>query len=80
MSIATRLRDLNITLPDAPALAAYLADREWLAEQATDRDCLVLRRFQRELRPVFEAACAETIIGQSLMAAFPVQFRMTGIG
>lgn len=25
-------------------------------------------------RPVFDAACAETIIGQSLMAAFPVHF------
>ena len=37
-------------------------------------------RLPASARPVFEAACAETIIGQSLMAAFPVQFRMTGIG
>ena len=31
-------------------------------------------------RPVFDAASAETIIGHSLMAAFPVQFRMKEIG
>lgn len=37
-------------------------------------------RLPAHARPVFDAACAETIIGQSLMAAFPVQFRMTEIG
>ena len=38
------------------ALARYLADREWLHDQCTDRDCMLLRKFQRELRPVFEAS------------------------
>ena len=37
-------------------------------------------RLPASAHPVFDAACAETIIGQSLMAAFPVQFRMTEIG
>lgn len=66
---------VNAALPDAPALAAYLADREWLAEQATDRDCLVLRRFQRELRPVFEAGGERVaVVGglNELMARHPI--------
>ena len=37
---------------------AVLLGREWLHPQVTERDVTTLRRFQRELRPVFEAADA----------------------
>ncbi|WP_296603030.1 CGNR zinc finger domain-containing protein [Nocardioides sp.] len=46
---------LNADMADVDDLVAYLDDREWLAQRATDRDCMLLRKFQRELRPVFEA-------------------------
>ena len=49
---------LNADLPDVPALRDHLSDREWLVAQCTDRDCMLLRKFQRELRPVFEASAA----------------------
>jgi hypothetical protein len=49
---------LNEALPDVDALRAHLADREWLVPQCTDRDCMLLRKFQRELRPVFEASAS----------------------
>ncbi len=47
---------LNASIPDVEALQAHLADREWLVPQCTDRDCMLVRKFQRELRPVFEAS------------------------
>jgi predicted RNA-binding Zn ribbon-like protein len=47
---------LNAELPDLDALVAHLEGREWLARQVNDRDLAVLRRFQRELRPAFEAS------------------------
>jgi hypothetical protein len=40
--------------PEAPV--AILPGREWLHPQVTERDVATLRRFQRELRPVFDAA------------------------
>lgn len=46
---------LNADLADVDGLRGHLADRERLLERVTDRDCMLLRRFQRELRPVFEA-------------------------
>jgi predicted RNA-binding Zn ribbon-like protein len=49
---------LNASITDVDALRAHLADREWLVPQCTDRDCMLLRKFQRELRPVFEASAA----------------------
>jgi len=49
---------LNVEITDVDALRAHLADREWLVPQSTDRDCMLLRKFQRELRPVFEASAA----------------------
>ena len=49
---------LNTDLPDVEALQEHLAGREWLAEQALDRDAMLLRKFQRELRPVFEASAS----------------------
>ena len=47
---------VNATLPDAGSVRALLTSREWLHDQCTDRDALLLRRFQRQLRPVFEAS------------------------
>ena len=44
---------LNAEITDVVALREYLDDRDWLVEQATDRDCMLLRKFQRELRPVY---------------------------
>jgi predicted RNA-binding Zn ribbon-like protein len=49
-------RLLNADLTDADALVRHLVGREWLHAQCTDRDATVLRRFVRELRPVFEAS------------------------
>jgi predicted RNA-binding Zn ribbon-like protein len=49
---------LNAAITDVDSLRAHLADREWLVPQCTDRDCMLLRKFQRELRPVFEASAA----------------------
>ena len=49
---------LNADLSDVDGLHTLLADRERLHAKATDRDCMLLRRFQRELRPVFDAGAA----------------------
>ena len=49
---------LNREIADVDALVDHLAGREWLHPQCTDRDCMLLRRFQRELRPVFESSAA----------------------
>ncbi|GAB6985115.1 CGNR zinc finger domain-containing protein [Nocardioides pyridinolyticus] len=46
---------LNADMSDVAGLAAYLDDRPWLRDRASDRDCMLMRKFQRELRPVFEA-------------------------
>lgn len=46
---------VNASLADSGELVDHLADRAWLHPSCTDRDTFVLRRFQRELRPVFEA-------------------------
>jgi hypothetical protein len=68
---------LNAELPDDAALVAHLAHREWLHPSCTDRDAFVLRRFQRELRPVFEASEAGDVPGvigglNELMEKHPV--------
>jgi predicted RNA-binding Zn ribbon-like protein len=47
---------LNAEINDVAALQDLLADREWLVRQCSDRDCMLLRKFQRELRPVFAAS------------------------
>jgi predicted RNA-binding Zn ribbon-like protein len=54
---AERSADLvNAELDDAQALVALLTSRTWLHDQVVERDATALRRFQRELRPVFEAS------------------------
>ena len=73
---------LNTEISDVDALVAHLAGREWLHEQCTDRDCMLLRKFQRELRPVFEASEAgdagSVVEGlNELMARYPITPRIS---
>jgi predicted RNA-binding Zn ribbon-like protein len=51
-------RLLNAPLEGPGDLVAILPGREWLHPQVTDRDVATLRRFQKELRPVFDSADA----------------------
>jgi predicted RNA-binding Zn ribbon-like protein len=50
---------LNARLTDREAVVEHLAQRSWLQSQVTDRDAVVLRRFQKDLRPAFEASAAD---------------------
>ncbi|HCB07768.1 MAG TPA: CGNR zinc finger domain-containing protein [Nocardioides sp.] len=68
---------LNADISDVDALRAHLGDREWLVAQCSDRDCMLLRKFQRELRPVFEASAAGDTAGvvdglNELMVRHPI--------
>lgn len=47
---------VNAAVEDADDLRDYLTDRSWLVARVTDRDVPAVRKFQRELRPTFEAA------------------------
>lgn len=73
---------LNTEIADVEALREYLHDREWLVEQATDRDCMLLRKLQRELRPVYEAS-AEGLVTDvvdllnTLMTTYPITPRIS---
>ena len=46
---------LNADLSEVGGLVAHLDGRPGLQERAVDRDCMLLRKLQRELRPVFAA-------------------------
>ena len=50
---------LNADLSEVDGLVVYLEERGLPLDRATDRDCMLLRKFQRELRPVFEACAAD---------------------
>jgi len=68
---------LNAEISDVDALVRHLVGREWLHESCTDRDCMLLRKFQRELRPVFEASAAHDTAGvvdglNELMTRHPI--------
>jgi predicted RNA-binding Zn ribbon-like protein len=54
---------LNADLTDREALVGHLGDRAWLQLQVVDKDVTVLRRFQRDLRPAFEASAADDAQG-----------------
>ena len=54
---------LNADLTDRDSVVAYLVDRAWLQHQVTDRDVVVLRRFQKELRKAFEASAVDDAQG-----------------
>ncbi len=74
---------LNADMADVDDLVAYLGGRDGLPERATDRDCMLLRRFQRELRPVFEAGAAEDTEAvverlNDLMGRYPITPRISG--
>ncbi|WP_426246105.1 CGNR zinc finger domain-containing protein [Nocardioides sp. LHG3406-4] len=47
---------LNADVADVDGLRAHLADRQWLHPQTSERDVAVLRRFEKELRGVFDAS------------------------
>lgn len=73
---------LNAEITDVAALQDHLADRDWLVAQSTDRDCMLLRKFQRELRPVYEASAAghaDEVVAQlnDLMVRYPVTPRIS---
>jgi predicted RNA-binding Zn ribbon-like protein len=58
---AERAADLvNTPLEDEDDLANFLAGRPWLAKRIVARDLVALRRLQREVRPVFELAQADS--------------------
>jgi predicted RNA-binding Zn ribbon-like protein len=68
---------LNTELADIDALVGHLEGRAWLHEQCTERDLQQLRRFQRDLRPVFEASAAADTRGvvdglNELMVRHPI--------
>jgi predicted RNA-binding Zn ribbon-like protein len=73
---------LNAEIAEVDDLVRHLADRKDLAEGATDRDCMLLRKFQRELRPVFEASEAGDASGvveglNALMERYPITPRIS---
>jgi len=73
---------LNQEISDVDALVRHLAARGWLHEQCTERDCTVLRRFQRDLRAVFEASASgdtgAVIAGlNALMVRHPITPRIS---
>jgi len=47
---------VNADLADVDALVTHLKGRDWLHHQCTEKDVNALRRFQKDLRPVFEAS------------------------
>jgi hypothetical protein len=72
---------LNAQLTDLDSLVAFLARRAWLQPQVSERDVVVLRRFQRDLRPVFEASSADDPKGvvdglNSLLERHPITPRI----
>jgi predicted RNA-binding Zn ribbon-like protein len=76
---------VNADAGDADQLVALLGDRAWLHDAVTDKDSGALRRFVRELRPVFEASSAGDEQGvvdrlNSLLAKHPVTPYISGHG
>jgi predicted RNA-binding Zn ribbon-like protein len=68
---------VNAELADTDALVGFLQQREWLQGQVVERDVTALRRFQKELRPVFEASNEDdeqAVVSQlnALLAKHPV--------
>jgi predicted RNA-binding Zn ribbon-like protein len=54
---------VNAPMWDGEALRRAVADRPALQPRCTDRDATIVRRLQRELRPVFEASGAGDAAG-----------------
>lgn len=75
----------NADLAGTAQLVAFLGDRVWLQSSVAERDVGALRRFVRELRPVFEASKsgAETEVVErlnALLARHPVTPYISGHG
>ncbi len=73
---------LNTDLVDIAALTGHLTGREWLHDQCTERDLKQLRKFQRELRPIFASdatGSAHAVVEglNSLMARHPITPRIS---
>jgi predicted RNA-binding Zn ribbon-like protein len=76
---------VNADLADAEHLIGFLDERQWLHDSVSDKDAAALRRFVKDLRPVFEASNAgdETaVVGQlnALLAKHPVTPYIAGHG
>jgi len=76
---------VNADLGDADHLLHFLDERQWLHRSVVDRDAGALRRFVRELRPVFEASNAgdeASVVDQlnALLAKHPVTPYIAGRG
>jgi predicted RNA-binding Zn ribbon-like protein len=76
---------VNADLADVEHLVHLLEGREWLQGSVSDRDVTALRRFVRELRPVFEASNAgdeAAVVEQlnALLAKHPVTPYIAGHG
>jgi predicted RNA-binding Zn ribbon-like protein len=73
-----RAADLvNADFDDAGTLVSFLSSRAWLHDQVLDRDATALRRFQKDIRPVFEASNEhdeQSVVQQlnALLAKHPV--------
>jgi hypothetical protein len=76
---------VNAPLDDVAGVVSFLDGRSWLHSQVVERDATSLRRFQRELRPVFEASSADdehTVVRllNELLAKHPVTPYIAGHG
>jgi predicted RNA-binding Zn ribbon-like protein len=74
---------VNADLEDAAHLIHFLDGREWLHPAVVDKDAVALRRFVRELRPVFEASNDRDEAGvvdrlNALLARHPVTPTISG--
>jgi len=72
---------LNASLTDRDSVVAHLASRAWLQPQVGDRDVVVLRRFQKDLRKAFEASAVDDAQGvvdvlNSLLERHPITPRI----
>ena len=63
-----RLRCSTRSCPTSTRWSRFLDNRAWLQPQVNDRDVAVLRRFQRDLRPVFEASAHDDPQGRGRRA------------
>jgi len=76
---------VNADLADAERLVHFLDERAWLHDQVVEKDATVLRRFVKELRPVFEASNdgdVHAVVDQlnALLAKHPVTPYIAGHG
>jgi len=76
---------VNADLADADSLLRFLEERRWLHASVVERDAGALRRFVKELRPVFEASNAgdeQAVVTQlnALLAKHPVTPYIAGHG